>query len=68
MKGYEVYHYVLSHDDCSIRVYRSFTTIFHKIDAINISCTLPCYAGIMLNAFNNPLCSKLCWKIGGSLQ
>ena len=29
MKGIKVY-YALSHDDCSIRVYRSFTTIFHK--------------------------------------
>ena len=27
---FQVYHYALSHDDCSIRVYRSFTTIFHK--------------------------------------
>ena len=29
--------------------------------AINIYCTLPYYAGIMLNAFNDLLCSKLCW-------
>ena len=27
---YQVYYYALSRDDCSIRVYRSFTTIFHK--------------------------------------
>ena len=29
--------------------------------AINVYFTLPYYAGIMLNAFNDPLCSKLCW-------
>ena len=29
--------------------------------AINIYFTLPCYAGITLNAFNDPLCSKLRW-------
>ena len=29
--------------------------------AINIYFTLPYYAGIMLNAFNDPLCLKLCW-------
>ena len=23
-------HYTLSYDDCSVRVYRSFTTIFHE--------------------------------------
>ena len=28
--------------------------------AININFTISCYAGIMLNAFNDPLCSKLC--------
>ena len=30
MEGIEVYHYALLYNDCSIRVYRSFTTIFHK--------------------------------------
>ena len=29
--------------------------------AINISFTISYYAGIMLNAFNDPLGSKLCW-------
>ena len=29
-KRYQVYHYALSYYDCSIGVYRSFTTIFHK--------------------------------------
>ena len=43
--------------DCSIRVYRSFTTIFHK--CMNIAINV--FSGIMLNAFNDPLCSKLCW-------
>ena len=28
----------------------------------NIHFTLPYYAGIMLNAFNDPLYSKLCWR------
>ena len=36
-------------NDCSIRVYQLFVQ--------NISY----YAGIMLNAFNHLLCSKLCW-------
>ena len=29
--------------------------------AVNVYFTLPCYSGIMLNAFNDPLCSKLHW-------
>ena len=29
--------------------------------AINICFTLPCYAGIMLNPFNDPLYSRLCF-------
>ena len=29
--------------------------------AINICFTLPYYVSIILNAFNNPVCSKLCW-------
>ena len=40
---------VLVDTDCSIRVYQSFVK--------NISY----YAGIMLNAFSDLLCSKLCW-------
>ena len=53
-KGYKVYHYVPSCDDCSIRVYQSFTTIFHlSILTIvsNIYFTLPYYAGIIFNVF-----------------
>ena len=30
MKGIKVFHYALSYDDCSIRVYWSSTTNFHK--------------------------------------
>ena len=30
MKGIKVYHYALLHNDCFIRVYRSFTTIFFQ--------------------------------------
>ena len=29
-EGIKIYHYALSYNDCSIRVYRLFTTIFHK--------------------------------------
>ena len=66
MKGYKVNHYALSYDGCSIRVYQSFTIYnFPQMFniAINIYFTLPYYAGIMLNAFNDLLCSKLCWRI-----
>ena len=37
-----------------------FTKLMFDI-VINVYFTLPYYAGIMLNAFNDPLCSKLCW-------
>ena len=30
MNGIDVNRYAQSNNDCSIRVYRSFTTIFHK--------------------------------------
>ena len=30
MKGIKAYHYALSYVECSIRIYRPFTTIFHK--------------------------------------
>ena len=56
MNGIKVYHYTLSYDYCSIIVYRLFTTIFHK--SFNIYYTISYYAGITLNAFNDPLCSK----------
>ena len=60
MKGIKINYYALSYDDCSIRVYRLFTTIFHKL--LNIAIiTLLYYAGIMLNAVSDLLCSKLCW-------
>ena len=64
MNGIRIlYYYVLSYDDCSIRVYRLFTTIFHK--SINVAINLfyfLLYTSIMhmLNAFIDPLCSKLC--------
>ena len=58
----------LSYDDCSIRVYRSFTTISHKcLNAININFTISYYANIILNAFNDPLCSNYAGIIGRSL-
>ena len=44
--------HVLLDNDYSIRVCQSFVAIFKNI---------PYYAGIMLNAFIDLLCSKLCW-------
>ena len=66
MKSIQVCHYAPLYDDCFIRVYRSFTIHKHNFPhlldiAININFTIPYYAGIMLNAFNDLLCSKLCW-------
>ena len=60
MKGIEVYHYV----------YRTITILLEYINrlpqfskmfdiALNAYFTLPYYVGIMLNAFNDLLCSKL---------
>ena len=46
-------------NDCSIRVYQSFVLQFFK----NISYD----AGSMLNAFNDLLCSKLCWHMHNQL-
>ena len=63
MKSIKVYHYAPLYDDCFIRVYRSFTihNFPQMLDiAININFTIPYYAGIMLNAFDDLLCSKLC--------
>ena len=59
MNAINAYHYTLLNDDCSIRVYRLFTTIFHK--RINMAIYLFYIFPIMLNAFNDPLRSKLCW-------
>ena len=47
--------YILLGNDCSIRVYQSLVTIFKSISY---------YAGIMLNAFSDLLCSKLRWHNG----
>ena len=54
-----IYHYVLSYNDCSIRVYQLFTTIFHKC-LILLSIFLLQFH-IIPNAFSDLLCSKLCW-------
>ena len=55
MNGIKVCYFALIHDDCSVRVYRSFTIIFPK--CINIaSLHISYYAGIMLNAFIDQLC------------
>ena len=59
MKGIKVYHYTLSYNDCSIRVYRSLNTIFYKcltlllIFILHFSIML---ALAMRNAFYDPLC------------
>ena len=45
-------------DDCFIKVYRSFPENFHQ--CINIAINVFYIFSIMLNAFFNPLCSKLC--------
>ena len=45
-----IYKWQFLDNDCSIRVDQSFLAIFQKY-----------YAGIMLNAFSDLLCSKLCW-------
>ena len=61
---YQVHH-VQSYDDCSIRVYRSFTTIFHKCLVLLLILIFILHfpnAGIMLNAFNDPLRLKACWN------
>ena len=42
-----------------IIIHYNFTQILNN--TINIYFVLPYYAGIMLNAFNDPLFSKLCW-------
>ena len=52
MKGIKVYHHALLYNYCSIRVYyRLFTTTFHN--ALHFP--------IILDIFNDLLCSKLCW-------
>ena len=45
-------HCVSLANDCSIRVYQSFAAILKHFSY---------YADIMLNAFSDLLCSKLCW-------
>ena len=56
-----LYYNRLSYDDCSIRVYRSFTTFFYKCFniAINICFALPYYVGIMLKYFQSPIMLKI---------
>ena len=59
----------LSYDNCSIRVYRSFTTIFYKclilllIFALHFLIML----ALCLSTFNHPSCSKLRWYKCGFL-
>ena len=37
------------------------TVVLEYIDHSLQVSIIPYYAGIMLNAFNDPLCSKVCW-------
>ena len=68
MKGITVYHYALSYDDYSISVSIVHYNFPQMLDiAINIYFTLTYYAGIMLNAFNDLLCSNYADTIGRSL-
>ena len=52
--GIRVDYYNPSYDNYSIRVYQSFTIYDFPLIAIYIF-TLPYHAGIMCNAFNDPL-------------
>ena len=59
------YSIILDHTMTSIRIYQSFITIFHKW--MNIAISILDMSPIMLalcilNAFNDPICSKLCWQ------
>ena len=56
---YTVYHFAQPNNDCSIRVYWSFITMY--LYCYNIYFTLPYYAGIMINTCSDLLCPKLCW-------
>ena len=53
---------LLQYTDCLLQ----FSIIMLNI-AINICFALPYCVGIMLNAFNHPLCSKVRWHKGGFL-
>ena len=70
MKGIKVYYYALSYDDCSIRVYQSFTTIFHKCLTLLLIFIL--HLPIMLSVYL--MCSVAYYAqnyagiIGGSLS
>ena len=51
MNGIQVYYLGLSEDDCSFRVCRSFTAIFHKCMmniAINVHCIFPLMLALCL--------------------
>ena len=50
---------MICYDDCFIKVYRSFPENFHE--CINIAINVFYIFSIMLNAFFDPLCSKLSW-------
>ena len=52
---------LLDYTDCLLQFF------INAYIAINICFVLPYYVGIMLNVFNHPLCSKLCWHKGGFL-
>ena len=45
----------------TIMHYYMMTVVLEYIDCSLRVSTILYYAGIMLNAFNDPLCSKVCW-------
>ena len=49
--------------NCSIRVYRLFVSKY-----MNVLLIASYYAGIMLTAFSDLLCSKLCWHYAYCFQ
>ena len=62
MNDIKVQHYAPTYNDSSIRVSQLFITIFHKcMNVVSSVLYVSYYAGIMLNAFIDPLCLKLCW-------
>ena len=67
MKVYSYIPSILYHTMIVLLEYIDHSLQFSINIAFNICFTLPYYVGIMLNAFNHPLCSKLCWYKGGFL-
>ena len=62
MNDIKAYHYAVSYVTVLLEYINHSLQFPQMLDiAINIHFTLPYYASVMLNAFNDLLCSKLCW-------